>query len=152
MHPRFCVGIQSALVVQACVSRLQPAFSLSFSWVIGYAAHGTRDLQATQWKGNAGMEETEVTEACLTFFPPLFTMFRYSILFFSFINFVLFTFSSNTPRSSRPSLHIFFLNISQITKYPHRAMQVSPPFLLPLLNFPPHPDSYSSLSVHPCLD
>lgn len=33
-------------------------------------------------KGNAGMEETEVTEACLTFFPPLFTMFRYSILFF----------------------------------------------------------------------
>lgn len=34
-----------------CVNHLQQAFSLLFSWVIGYAAHGTRDLQAATEEG-----------------------------------------------------------------------------------------------------
>lgn len=129
------------LLVCVCVNRLQPAFSLSFSWVIGYAAHGTRDLQATQRKGNTGMEETEITEACQTFF--FFSSSLHSVTpsCCLLINFVL-SLSSNTPCASQPSLRVFlyFFGFQNIHLEPCRS------FLhLSCLsfNFPPHSHSYS---------
>lgn len=50
-----------------CAYQLQLGVPVLFSWVIGYSAHGTGDLPATQWKGNSGTAETAITEACQAF-------------------------------------------------------------------------------------
>lgn len=64
---KFCL-INPGGVCLVHVNHLQLAILILLSWVIGYAVHG--DLQATQRKRHIGMEESAITEACQTFFPP----------------------------------------------------------------------------------
>lgn len=52
------------------VNHLQLAFLILLSWVIGYAAHGNQRPAGDTDGRHIGMEESAITEACQTFFPP----------------------------------------------------------------------------------
>lgn len=143
-HP--CSRIQKVLVVWARVFiTRKPAFSRSFSWVIGQAAHGTRDLQATRRKGNTGMEEkTEFTEACHTLLLFFFLLPSFPSVqpLYLVVHSLISVLSSNTPRSRHICFNIYLF---------FSDFKLEPPSLpaSPLLNFPPHSHSSSCPSSAP---
>lgn len=99
---------EGARCLRARVHHSQPAFSRSFSWVIGQAANGTRDLQATRRKGNTGMEEkTEFTEACQTFFFFSRPSFPSVQPLYLVVHSLISVLSSNTPRSRHICFNIY---------------------------------------------
>lgn len=119
---------EGARCLGARVHHSQPAFSRSFSWVIGQAAHGTRDLQATRRKGNTGMEEkTEFTEACQTLLLFFFLLPSFPSVqpLYLVVHSLISVLSSNTPRSRHIcfNIYLFFFQISNSSRRP------SPPLL-----------------------
>lgn len=137
---------EGARCLGARVHHSQPAFSRSFSWVIGQAAHGTRDLQATRRKGNTGMEEkTEFTEACQTLLLFFFLLPSFPSVqpLYLVVHSLISVLSSNTPRSRHICFNIYLFFFSDF--------KLEPPSLpaSPLLNFPPHSHSSSCPSSAP---
>lgn len=143
-----CIHISA--FVRLCLITCKWLSPLLFSWVIGYAAHGTRDLQATHRKGNTGMEESEITEACQTFLSsssPLFSsLHSITVSCCLLINFCAFCFSPSVltlPTCLHTvcvCLYIFIFIYSELCRSLLRLCCL-------LLNFPPH--SHSS-SVREC--
>lgn len=115
---------EGARCLGARVHHSQPAFSRSFSWVIGQAAHGTRDLQATRRKGNTGMEEkTEFTEACQTLLLFFFLLPSFPSVqpLYLVVHSLISVLSSNTPRSRHICFNIYlFFSFFQISNSSRR--------------------------------